>query len=153
MAEDTTITINRKAWHDFFIDETFEAGIALAGTEVKSLRAGRANLVDAYVVVKEGEALLMHAHISPYDEASFFNHDPRRTRKLLLHKSEIRRLLVKTRDKGFTIVPLKMYFKRGKAKVEIALAKGKKSYDKRDSIAEKDAKREIERGVRQRFVS
>jgi len=153
MAEDTTITANRKAWHDYFIDETFEAGIVLAGTEVKSLRAGRANLVDAYVMIKDGEAFLVHAHISPYDEGSFFNHDARRTRKLLLHRAEIRRLNVKTKDKGFTIVPLKMYFKRGRAKVEIALARGKKSYDKRDSIAARDARREIERGVRQRFAS
>jgi SsrA-binding protein len=142
------ITENRKARHEFFIEETFEAGISLVGTEVKSLRAGRANLTDAYAVIKNGEAWLMQAHISPYKEGTYNNHEPKRSRKLLLHKFEIRKLHSKVNEKGYALVPLRMYFFRGKVKVEIAVAKGKKLYDKRDSIAEKDARRQIERGIR-----
>lgn len=142
------ITENRKARHEFFIEEVFEAGVSLVGTEVKSLRAGRANLTDSYAVIKNGEAWLMQAHISPYKEGTYNNHEPKRSRKLLLHKFEIRKLHSKVNEKGYTLVPLRMYFFRGKVKVEIAVAKGKKLYDKRDSIAEKDARRQIERGVR-----
>jgi len=142
------ITENKKARHEFFIEETYEAGISLVGTEVKSLRAGRANLTDAYAVIKNGEAWLMQAHISPYREGTYNNHEPKRSRKLLLHKFEIRKLHSKVNEKGYTLVPLRMYFFRGKVKVEIAVAKGKKLYDKRDSIAEKDARRQIERGMR-----
>lgn len=142
------ITENKKARHEFFIEETYEAGISLIGTEVKSLRAGRANLTDAYAVIKNGEAWLMQAHISPYKEGTYNNHEPKRSRKLLLHKFEIRKLHSKVNEKGYTLVPLRMYFFRGKVKVEIAVAKGKKLYDKRDSIAEKDARRQIERGMR-----
>jgi len=149
--EKVHITENRKARHEFFIEETYEAGISLVGTEVKSLRAGRANLTDAYAVVKSGEAWLMQAHISPYKEGTYNNHEPKRPRKLLLHKAEIRKLHSKVNEKGYTLVPLRMYFFRGKVKVEIAVAKGKKLYDKRDSIAEKDAKRQIERGMRQKM--
>ncbi|MHC9540221.1 MAG: SsrA-binding protein SmpB [Vulcanimicrobiota bacterium] len=145
------ITENKKARHEFFIEETYEAGISLVGTEVKSLRAGRANLTDAYAVIKNGEAWLMQAHISPYREGTYNNHEPKRSRKLLLHKFEIRKLHSKVNEKGYTLVPLRMYFFRGKVKVEIAVAKGKKLYDKRDSIAEKDARRQIERGMRRQM--
>lgn len=145
------ITQNRKAFHDYFIEETFEAGIMLTGTEVKSLRAGKANLKDSYARIKDGEVFLLNAHISPYTHSdSFKQHDPERTRKLLLHKKEIMKLLGKTREKGYTLVPTKIYFKGGKAKVEIGLAKGKTSYDKRDSIKARDVKREIEKTMRSR---
>ncbi len=144
------ITENRKARHDYQIEETYEAGLVLAGTEVKSLRAGRANLKDSFARVDKGEVFLYNAHISPYDQASRFNHDPRRTRKLLMNKHEIRRLIGRVQEKGLTLVPLKMYFKNGRAKVELALAKGKKLYDKRDDIAARDAKREVEKAFRER---
>jgi len=145
------VTQNRKAFHDYFIEETFEAGIMLTGTEVKSLRAGKANLKDSYARIKDGEVFLLNAHISPYTHSdSFKQHDPERTRKLLLHKKEIMKLLGKTREKGYTLVPTKIYFKGGKAKVEIGLAKGKTSYDKRDSIKARDVKREIEKTMRSR---
>lgn len=135
------IADNRKARHDFHIEETFEAGIALQGTEVKSLRLGRVNLRDSFARVEKGEVFLHGVHISPYEQGNRFNHDPLRVRKLLLHKREIRRLIGKTREEGYTLVPLKLYFKNGKCKVELALAKGKKLYDKRDSIAKRDAER------------
>lgn len=139
---------NRKARHDFFVDESLEAGIALAGTEVKSLRQGKCNLRDSYARIENGEALLYNVHISPYDPASKFNHDPLRTRKLLLHKHEILKLNSKVREKGYTVVPLKMYFRNGKAKVELGLARGKRQYDKRDDLAERDAERAIARALR-----
>lgn len=144
---------NRKARHDYFIHETYEAGIELKGTEVKSLCAGRANLRDSYAEVKNGEIFVEHMHISPYEQGNIFNHDPLRRRKLLMHKKEILKLFVKTREKGFTLIPLKIYFKNGKAKMELALASGKHNYDKRAALAEKSAKRDIERAVRdkQRF--
>ncbi|MDH7526509.1 MAG: SsrA-binding protein SmpB [Peptococcaceae bacterium] len=142
------ITENRKARHDYFIEETYEAGIALTGTEVKSLRAGRANLKDSYAGVENGEMFLFNMHISPYEQGNRFNVDPVRARKLLLHRSEINRLFGKVKQQGLTLVPLKVYFKRGRAKVELALAKGKKVYDKREAIAQKDARREVERAVR-----
>lgn len=143
------VTENRKARHDFFVEETYETGIVLTGTEIKSLRSGKANLQDSFARIVNNEVLLYNMHISPYEQGNRFNHDPKRTRKLLLHKSEIRRLIGKTREKGLTLVPLKVYLNhRGKAKLELALAKGKKLYDKRDDIAARDANREIERAMR-----
>ncbi|NLX90642.1 MAG: SsrA-binding protein SmpB [Firmicutes bacterium] len=139
---------NRKARHDYFIEETFEAGIALQGTEVKSLRAAKANLKDSYARVENGELILYNMHISPYDFASRFNHDPLRKRKLLMHKREIGKLAGYVQEKGYALIPLSTYLKRGKVKIELALAKGKKQYDKRHTIAEKDAKREIERAFK-----
>ncbi|MDN5348511.1 MAG: SsrA-binding protein [Clostridia bacterium] len=145
------VTENRKARHDYFIAETMEAGIALKGTEVKSLRAGRANLRDSYARVENGEVILYDMHISPYEQGNRYNHDPKRPRRLLLHREEIRRLIGKTREKGFALIPLKVYFTpRGWAKVELALAKGKKLYDKREDIAAREARREIEKAFRQR---
>ncbi|PKM90353.1 MAG: SsrA-binding protein [Firmicutes bacterium HGW-Firmicutes-12] len=141
---------NRKARHDFFIDETYEAGIALTGTEVKSLRAGRANLKDSYAQVDNGEMFLYNMHISPYEQGNRYNVDPVRARKLLMHRSEINRLFGKVKQQGLTLVPLKIYLKRGRVKLEIALAKGKKQYDKRDALAEKDAQREVQRSLRAR---
>ena len=141
---------NRKARHDYHIHETYEAGLALTGTEVKSLRAGKANLKDSYARIENGEVFLQQMHISPYDQGNRFNHEPLRPRKLLLHRQEINRLLGKTREKGFSLVPLKVYFARGKAKVELALASGKKLYDKRQDLAERDAKRDMERALRDR---
>jgi SsrA-binding protein len=139
---------NRKARHDYFIHETYEAGIELKGTEVKSLCSGRANLKDSYAEIKNGEIFVEHMHISIYEQGNIFNHDPLRRRKLLMHKKEILKLFGKTREKGFTLVPLKVYFKNGKAKMEIALASGKHNYDKRAALAEKSAKRDIERAIR-----
>jgi len=147
---DTTVTTNRKAHHDYFIEETLEAGIVLKGTEVKSLRLGLANLTDSYAIVKNNEIFLLNANISPYPFGNIMNHDPLRTRKLLIHAEEIRKLIGKMTQKGFTLIPLKIYFIRGKAKVLIGLAKGKKSFDKRDTIREKESKREVERVVKER---
>jgi len=145
-----TVTENRKARHEYHIMETFEAGIALFGTEVKSLRAGKANLQDSYARVENAELMLYNMHISPYEQGNQFNHEPKRTRRLLMHKFEIVRLLGKTREKGLALIPLKVYFKNGLAKVEIALAKGKKLYDRRDDIAAKDAQRDIDRAMKER---
>lgn len=141
---------NRKARHVYHIHETYEAGIALTGTEVKSLRAGRANLKDSYAHVENGELMISQMHISPYDQGNIFNHEPMRKRKLLMHKREILKLFGQTREKGYSLVPLKLYFTRGKAKVQIALASGKKNYDKRQDIAARDAKRDMERALRDR---
>ena len=145
---------NRKARHDYFIDETFEAGIALAGTEVKSLRDGRISLRDSYVEVRGSasapELFLVGAHISPYDQGNIWNHDPLRPRKLLLHRHEIDRIAGKVRERGYTIVPTRVYFKGGRAKVEIGLARGKKLYDKRHDLATRDARRDMERALRGR---
>ncbi len=145
------IITNRKARHEYHIDEVYEAGIALKGTEVKSLRLGSANLQDSYAFVRAGEVFLEGMHISPYEFGNQFNHEPKRERKLLLNKREIRKLIGKTKEKGFTLVPLSVYFKNGKAKIELALARGKKSYDKRKAIAERDMKREQERELRQKY--
>lgn len=145
-----TVCENRKARHDFFIHETYEAGIELVGTEVKSLRAGKANLKDSYAEIKNGEIFIRNMHISPYEQGNIFNHDPLRKRKLLLHKAEIIKLFGKTREKGWTLVPLKIYFKRGKAKMDLALASGKHNYDKRQDLATKAAKRDIERALKAR---
>ena len=141
---------NRKARHEYFIHETFEAGIELQGTEVKSLRAGRANLKDSYAYIKNGEIFVDHMHISPYEQGNIFNHDPLRPRRLLMHKAEILKLFGQTREKGYTIIPLKVYFKRGRAKMEIALASGKHNYDKRQDLRTKAAKRDIERALKER---
>ncbi|MDK2824162.1 MAG: SsrA-binding protein [Clostridia bacterium] len=145
------VTENRKARHDFHILETYEAGMELKGTEVKSLRSGKANLKDSYAQVENGELFLFNMHISPYEQGNRFNVDPVRKRKLLMHKKEIMRLLGKTKEKGLTLVPLKVYFTRGKAKVELALAQGKKLYDKREAAAEKSAKRDIEKALKERM--
>jgi len=139
------ISQNRKAYHDYHIEETVESGIALLGTEVKSLREGRANLKDSYVILKSGEAFLLNCHISPYSHGNIMNHEPLRTRKLLMHRKEIDRLRGKAEGKGFTLIPLKLYFKDSFVKVEIGLARGKKLFEKRDTIKEKEAKREIEK--------
>ncbi len=141
---------NRRARHDYHIHETFETGIVLTGTEIKSLRGGRANLTDSYAKIENKELFLISAHISPYDQGNRFNHEPRRNRKLLMHKAEIVRLLSKTREKGFTLIPLKIYLSHGLAKVELALASGKDLYDKRQAAAEHDAKREVDRVMRDR---
>jgi SsrA-binding protein len=142
------ITVNRKARHEYSILQTFEAGIVLVGTEVKSLRQGKANLVDSYGKLIDGEVWLINLHISEYSQGNINNHDPRRERKLLLNRSEIRKLIGKTKEKGLTLVPLRLYFKNGIAKVELALAKGKKVYDKRKDIAKKDFQREQERRIK-----
>lgn len=143
------VTDNRKARHDYFIDQIFEAGLALTGTEVKSLRAGKANLQDSFCTIRDGEIFLHNCHISPYEQGNIFNVEPKRTRKILMHKEEIRKLAQKVREKGFTLVPLRLYFNdRGKVKLALALAKGKKTYDKRDDLAEKDAKRDLARTLR-----
>ncbi|MEW6570338.1 MAG: SsrA-binding protein SmpB [Nitrospirota bacterium] len=139
---------NRKAYHDYHIEDVIEAGIALMGTEVKSLREGRANLKDSYVIIKEGEAFLLNCHISPYSHGNRENHDPLRTRKLLLHKEEIYRLGGKVMEKGYTLIPLKIYFKDSVAKVEIGLAKGKRLFEKRERMKEKEAQREIARALK-----
>jgi SsrA-binding protein len=144
------VTENRKARHDYHILETYEAGLALTGTEVKSLRLGRANLQDSYARVESAEMILYNMHVSPYEQGNQFNHEPKRKRKLLMHKREIIRLLGKSREKGLALVPLKVYFKNGYAKVELALAKGKKSYDRREDLATKDAKRDMDRALKER---
>jgi len=137
---------NKKAWHNYFIDDRYEAGVSLLGTEVKSLREGRANIGDSYAKIKDGQIFLVDAHISPYTHGNRFNHDPLRTRKLLLHKREIRRLIGKVQEKGFTLIPLRLYFSDGKAKVELGLAKGKKLFDKREALRRKTMERDMERG-------
>lgn len=144
------VATNRKARHEYFLLDTYEAGLVLKGSEIKSIRAGQVSLAQAYVSVEGDEAWLVNSHIAPYNEASRNNHDPVRTRKLLLHRSEIRKLSDKVRQKGATVVPLRIYLKDGKAKIEIALAKGKKQYDKRAEIAKRDAKREMDRSYKQR---
>ncbi|MBI4524062.1 MAG: SsrA-binding protein SmpB [Deltaproteobacteria bacterium] len=148
--EEKAVCVNRKARHDYFIDETYEAGLVLTGSEVKSLREGKANLKDSYARIIRGEAFLLNTHISPYTAAHQFNHDPTRTRKLLLHKQEIRRLSGKVAERGLTLIPLKLYFKNGKAKVELGLARGKKLYDKRETLKRKAARREVERSLKSR---
>jgi SsrA-binding protein len=141
---------NRKAYHDYHIEETIEGGIALLGTEVKSLREGRANLKDSYVIVKDAEVFLLNCHIGPYSHGNIMNHDPLRTRKLLMHRKEIDRLRGKATLKGFTLIPLKIYFKGPFAKVEVGLARGKKLFEKRDKIKEREAKEEIARAMKAR---
>jgi SsrA-binding protein len=144
------IAQNRKARHDYAIVETFEAGLVLTGTEVKSLRLGRASLVDGFATIDNGEVFLRNVHIPEYDQGSWTNHEPRRVRKLLLHRGEILRLIGKTKESGLTLVPLSLYFSEGKAKVEIGLARGKKTYDKRQDLARRDADREVRRALGRR---
>ena len=144
------IAQNRKARHDYHIDDVFEAGLVLTGTEVKSLRAGHANLIDGFAHIRDGEVFMAGVHIPEYTEGTWTNHEPRRERKLLLHKAEIVRLIGKTKEGGVTLVPITLYFKDGKAKVEVALARGKKSYDKRQALAEKQSKREMARALSRR---
>lgn len=146
--EEKNITVNRKARHEYHILQTFEAGIVLVGTEVKALREGKVNLVDSYATIKNGEVWLVSAHISEYKQGNINNHNPTRDRKLLLNRSEIRKLIGKTKEKGLTLIPLRIYFKNGRVKVELALAKGKKSYDKRETIAKRDFQREQERRIK-----
>ena len=145
-----SIARNKRARHDYHILETFEAGLVLVGTEVKSLRDGRANISDAYGIIKEGEAFLLNLHISPYESRGYANHEPDRTRKLLLHRKEIRRLIGAVERQGLTLVPLELYFKNGVAKVALALGKGKKLHDKRDTERSRDAEREMARVARSR---
>ena len=150
--ETKSIATNRKALHDYFVEDTYEAGIALTGTEIKSVRRGKVQLRDAYARVENGEVWLLGAHISPYEESgAYFNHDPDRPRKLLLHRDEIDSLLGKVQAKGLTLVPLRLYLKAGRAKIEIAVVKGKRNYDKRESIAERETQREIERALKERL--
>ena len=144
------VCVNRQARHNYFIDETYEAGMVLVGSEVKSLRDGKANLSDSYAQIRKGEAFLINFHISPYPGANQFNHEPTRTRKLLLNAREIDRLTGKTKERGLTVIALKVYFKNGRAKVEIGLGRGKKLYDKRDTLKRKNAERDIERSLRTR---
>jgi SsrA-binding protein len=146
-----TLAENRKAWHDYFIEESMEAGIELAGTEVKSIRAGKANLKDSYAEVKNGEIFVCNMHISPYEKGNIYNRDPLRERKLLMHKSEINRLMGFVAQKGYTMVPLSLYLKNGRVKVNIAVVRGKKDFDKRDALLEKAAKREIDREVKEKY--
>jgi SsrA-binding protein len=142
---------NRKAFHDYEIIERFEAGIALIGTEVKSLRQGRASFKDSYAKVHNGELWVVNLHISPYDHGGYSNHEPLRQRKLLLHKNEIRRLIGKIEERGLTLIPLKIYFKNGRAKMELALARGKKIFDKRDDITKRDMGRDAQRELKNRY--
>ncbi len=139
---------NKKAYHDYFVEEKYEAGMVLTGTEVKSLRMGKANLNDAFVQIKSGEAYLNNLHISPYEFGNRENHDPDRLRKLLMHKKEIVKLFSKIREQGYTVIPLRLYFKNGMVKAEIGLAKGKKLYDKREDMKRKDHKREVEQAIK-----
>ncbi len=145
-----TIAQNKKARHDFFIEETYETGIVLSGTEVKSIRQGKINLKDSHAEIKHGEVFLLNMHISPYEQGNIFNRDPVRSRKLLLNRREINKLIGYIQQKGYSLIPLKVYLTRGKVKIELAVAKGKKLYDKRDDMAKRDAKREIERAFRDR---
>jgi SsrA-binding protein len=144
------ISVNRQAYHDYTVERTVEAGISLVGTEIKSIREGKVNLRGSYAIARNGEIWLENAHIATYDHGNRYNHEPLRNRKLLLHKREISQLLAKVATKGLTLIPLKLYLKGGRAKIELGLCRGKKLYDKRDSIAERDVKRDIERIVRGR---
>ena len=147
------ITQNKKAYHDYFLEDTYECGIALAGTEVKSIRLGHVNLKDSFASLKSGEVVLIGMHISPYEKGNIFNKDLLRDRKLLMHKAEIRRLIGKIKEDGYSLVPIKVYLKGSLVKVEIALARGKKNYDKRNAIAEKEAKRRIDRKIKYRLTA
>lgn len=151
MAGIKLIANNKKAYHDYFIEEKFECGISLAGTEVKSLRTGKCSIKESFVKIEDGQVMIYGMHISPYEKGNIFNRDPLRIRKLLMHKHEIRRLIGKIKEKGYTLVPLQVYFKDSLIKVEIGLAKGKKLYDKREDIAKKDMRRETEREFKQKL--
>ncbi len=145
------IANNKKAYHDYFIDETYEAGVALHGTEVKSMRMGKCSVKESFIRIENGEVFVYGMHVSPYEKGNIFNKDPLRVKKLLLHKYEINKLAGKVAEKGYTLVPLQVYFRDGKVKVEIGLARGKKLYDKRQDIAKKDQRREAEREFKQKF--
>lgn len=145
-----SVCVNRQARHNYFIDEIYEAGLVLLGSEVKALRDGKANLKDGFARIQKGEAFLVNIHISPYPGANQFNHEPTRARKLLMHGREIERLTGKTKERGFTLVPLRLYFKNGRAKVELGLARGKRLYDKRETLKRKEAQREVERSIKGR---
>ncbi len=149
--DSNAIATNRRARHDYFIEETYEAGIVLQGTEIKSIRAGRVNLKDSFARIHNGEAFVHNMHISPYEQGNRFNHDPTRTRKLLLHKNEINKLIGYTQQKGYALVPLKLYIKNGFAKLLIGVGKGKKQHDKREDLKQKAAKREVERAMKERY--
>ncbi len=144
-----TIAYNKQARHEYFIEETYEAGIELTGTEVKSIRLGKVNLRDSFAYIKNSEVYISGMHVSPYEKGNIYNQDPLRSRKLLLHKYEINKLIGYTQQQGLTLIPLQLYFKRGRVKVELAVAKGKKLYDKRQDIASRDAKREIDRRIKE----
>jgi SsrA-binding protein len=144
------VAVNRRATHDYFIDERIEAGLVLTGTEIKSIREGRVNLREGYARITGDEAWLTNVHIAPYEQGNRYNHEPLRERKLLLHRSEIAQLIGKSRQRGYTIVPLQLYLKHGRAKVELGLARGKREFDKRESIAKREAQREIDRALRAR---
>ncbi|UOR11751.1 SsrA-binding protein SmpB [Halobacillus amylolyticus] len=144
-----TIAQNKKAGHDFFIEETYEAGIVLQGTEIKSIRASRVNLKDSFARIRNGEVYLHNLHISPYEQGNIYNHDPTRSRKLLLHRKQINQLIGQTQQKGFSLVPLKIYIKNGVAKVLIGLGRGKKKYDKREDLKRKQVNREIDRAIKE----
>lgn len=150
-ASEQTVALNRRARHDYAIDETVEAGLVLTGTEIKSIRAGRANLAQAYARIDRGEAWLIGAHIAPYAEGNRFNHEPTRTRKLLLHRDQIAELVGRITTKGMTLVPLRLYLRGGVAKLELGIGRGKRSHDKRRTIAERDARRELERETKERI--
>ena len=145
-----TVSVNRQAYHDYFVDETMEAGVALTGTEVKSIRTGRVNLRGAYARIRNGEAWIEGMHIAEYEQGTYMNHEPTRPRKLLLHRREIDRLIGRVQTKGLTLVPLKLYFKENRVKVELGLCRGKKLYDKREAIRERETQRELERVMKQR---
>jgi SsrA-binding protein len=147
---DKTVAVNRRARHEYAVDETLEAGLVLTGTEIKSIRAGRVNLAEAYARIERGEAWLIGAHIAPYEQGNRNNHEPIRTRKLLLHRDQISELVGRTQAKGFTLVPLKLYIRNGMAKLELGVARGKKEHDKRRAIAERDMRRELERATKER---
>ena len=154
MAEKKGIKVmanNRKAFHDYFVEEKIEAGIELKGTEVKSVRAGTLNLKDSYVIAKNGEAYVHSMHISPYDKGNIFNHDPDRPKRLLLHKREINKLYALVKQDGYALVPLSVYFKDARVKVELGICRGKKNYDKREATAQRDAKREMDRAMKARY--
>lgn len=154
MAENKSVRVvaqNKKAYHDYFIDDEYEAGIELFGTEVKSVRGGKVNLKDSYVSLRTGEAILIGVHISPYEQGNIFNKDPYRERRLLLHRREISRLIGLTQQQGYTLIPLKVYFKGSRVKVALGLCRGKKNYDKRASAAERDAKRSMDRALKERM--
>jgi len=148
---DKTVAVNRHARHEYAVEETLEAGIVLTGTEIKSIRAGRVNLAEAYARIERGEAWLIGAHVAPYEQGNRNNHEPTRTRKLLLHRDQIAELVGRTQAKGFTLVPLRLYIRDGMAKLELGVARGKKEYDKRRTIAERDARRELERSTKERI--
>lgn len=151
MSKERIIANNKKARHDYFIEEKYECGIELKGTEVKSIRQGKISIKESYAMIEDGEVWLYQAHISPYEQGNIFNVDPVRKRRLLLHRREIRKLVGKTKEQGYTLVPLTIYLKEGLVKVELALAKGKNIYDKRDTIAKREAERSMQRAMRQRY--